>query len=167
MVWSHFPYVCTGMCYCYYFPFKGMGANNCFLEWSSRLIDNAGPDPAVSLTLRALRLWSLWHRGIRSCSVNDAAESAYAVSLRLHTLLQKCPSQQLWDLIPRYHGHHGIWTFQMIITFFSANGFSPWTRALGWMFDLKTEGKKSHDTVPLSDTNIVCPCLYQIYDLKG
>jgi hypothetical protein len=52
-----------------------MGANNRFCEWSRGIIDTAGFEPAVSLTLRDLIPQCNWHRGIESCGVNDTAES--------------------------------------------------------------------------------------------
>jgi hypothetical protein len=98
--------------FCYGFPLKGMGANNSFREWSCGVMK----DSAVSLTPWDLILQSHWHRRIWALGVNDIAESASAVWLRLWNLLQKCPSQIL-----RCHWYHGIRTFQTIISILSAN----------------------------------------------
>jgi hypothetical protein len=106
-------YLCIS--FCYGFPLKRMGANNRFREWSGGVIKN----PAVSLTH--------WHRGTRSHSLIETMESFPKMAKS-----DPAVTFSLWDLIPRYHRHRGIWsydvidtagirTFQTSISIFSAN----------------------------------------------
>jgi hypothetical protein len=119
-------------------PFKGNGSQLSFLWMIPR--------------------WH-WQRKIWSRCVNDTAESASAVSLRLWNLLQKCP---------RYHWHRGIWSqgiidtaeselfkwlsqFSRRIRSHSRNGFSRLNQGpCGDCWMKKARGQKSRDTAPLT-----------------
>jgi hypothetical protein len=115
-----------------WFPFKGNETQYSF-SWrfprchkdSRGLIETAGFDPAVSLTLRDLIPRSHWNRGIWSRSLIEIALTDPAVSLRPR------------NPIPRLNRNRGIWTLQRLSGFsrlirsHMQNGFSPWIRALG------------------------------------
>jgi hypothetical protein len=81
-----------------------------------------------------------WHRGIESRGVNDTAESASTVSLRLWHLLKKCPSKargvidtaesECFKLLSRFSRRKPS---------HMRNGFSPWIGALMGIVCWKTE----------------------------
>jgi hypothetical protein len=107
--------------------------------WSLGVNDTAGYDFFVRVVtcnlciyfcygfpLKGMRQSSFsWMTPRRHRGVNDTAESASAVSLRLRNLLQKCLSQ-----IPRYNWK---WNDEMKMKWTLShmrNGFSPWIGAL-------------------------------------
>jgi hypothetical protein len=149
------------MSFCYGFPLKGKGANNRFRDWSRGVIK----DPPVSLTPPDLILQSHWHSWIRFHCLIETMEFFYQVISR--GVIDTTVSLTTRDLIPRYYWQRGIWSRGVIDTAESElfewlsrfsrriwshmqNGFSPWIRALGGLFDEKKTGvRKSRDTVLL------------------
>jgi hypothetical protein len=95
-------------------------------------------------------MWCQWHR------THDLQMILAALAAFKENIYQKhvCPRIFLPTTTKNWHRMNYFCAQKLIISrrirSRIQNGFGPWIRSQGVLIDLKTEGQKSHDTVPLN-----------------